>query len=223
MRKLVLLAAVALLTAPGALAVEVAGILETDQYPTSIDSVAWYVSGNPNPVREATPGWGGQTQMTDTHQFRPLTDWPTMVELQYSIGSIPMTYTIDAPERNTWYTLPTFGDDQESQVMFKDSILLGIEQAHPMPHQARVTLDAGPNPFRSTVTIRLSASFPGRYSLSVSDRLGRVVASLVPAGSPFRFVWDGRASGGERLAPGVYVVRAWSGAKAATIPVILTR
>ncbi len=211
MSKFLFSAALALLAASSTPGVEVAGILETGAYETAIDSVVWYLPGSPDPVREPTPNWGGRTQMTDTHQFRPLAEWPEMAELQYNIGGNQLSYTIDAPEPGVWYTLPTLGDDQESQVMFKDSLLLGVAQHRPRPVLSPV-IEAGPSPFSALTGLRLTVRSAGPAAVRVVDASGRVVW----AGTVTRsLLLDTR-----HLSPGVYPVLARTASAAATLRLV---
>jgi hypothetical protein len=67
-----------------------------------------------------------------------------------------------------------------------------------------------PNPFNPSTTIRYDLSSTVRVTLDVLDVTGRLVANLVdevqPAG-PHHVVWDGVASGGRRVASGIYFYR----------------
>ncbi|MEO0077682.1 MAG: hypothetical protein ABIK86_01595, partial [candidate division WOR-3 bacterium] len=181
MSKFLFCAALVLLAASLASGVEVAGILETGAYVTRIDSVVWYLPGGSEPVREPTPGWGGRAQMTDTHQFRPLAAWPEMAELQYNVGGTSLSYTIDAPEPNVWYELPRTDDDQESRVMFKDSLLLGLAGQSRRPLVGSV-IEAEPNPFSSQTSLRIASRLTGPVTVRIADASGRVV-------------WSGRVNG----------------------------
>jgi len=209
--KFELCAALVLLAAPQAPGVEVAGILETGMHMTAIDSVVWYLPGSPEPVREPTPGWGGRARMTDTHQFRSLADWPEMAELQYNVGGVPQSYTIDAPEPGVWVTLPTLGDDDESRVMFKDSLLLGIVQYRPRPVVCPV-IEAGPSPFSALTGLRLAVRAAEPAAVRLVDASGRVVWSGAVARS---LLLDTR-----HLSPGVYLVLARTPSAATTLRLV---
>jgi len=67
-----------------------------------------------------------------------------------------------------------------------------------------------PNPFRGSTTVRFAIPTAGRVELTVFDVAGRRVARVLDgrldAGS-HAAVWDGRDSGGSRVAAGVYLVR----------------
>ena len=67
-----------------------------------------------------------------------------------------------------------------------------------------------PNPSRNDVTIELAAPSGGRVTLDVVDVQGRRVArteSELAGPGVASLSWDGRDSGGSRVAPGMYFVR----------------
>ncbi|MCO6492978.1 MAG: T9SS type A sorting domain-containing protein [Phaeodactylibacter sp.] len=82
------------------------------------------------------------------------------------------------------------------------------------PGQVAVTeayrLDASPNPFREEVAIRFYLPQSGPATLEVynlsGQRVRRLESASFDAGRHDR-VWDGRADGGQSLAPGVYLLR----------------
>ena len=67
-----------------------------------------------------------------------------------------------------------------------------------------------PNPARSLMGIAFDLAGPGRVRIAVYDALGRLVRVLgedvYPAGRS-ELAWDGTGQGGERAAPGVYLIR----------------
>ncbi|MBS1261491.1 MAG: hypothetical protein MAG453_00816 [Calditrichaeota bacterium] len=84
-----------------------------------------------------------------------------------------------------------------------------------------VTLDAYPNPFNTTATVRYSLAKPGEVTLDVYDLLGRRVASLVRglrAPGAHTVTFDASA-----LASGPYFLRLTAGAQSATRKITLTK
>ncbi|MEZ5064919.1 MAG: S8 family serine peptidase [bacterium] len=78
------------------------------------------------------------------------------------------------------------------------------------PTYATSLLPSVPNPFREETTVRFSLARRGPVSLDVFDVQGRRVRSLVSGpvdAGRHQAVWDGRDSGGQRVASGVYFVR----------------
>jgi peptidyl-prolyl cis-trans isomerase A (cyclophilin A) len=83
----------------------------------------------------------------------------------------------------------------------------GLDGIAPPPPQA--TLELYPNPFSHSLKARLYNSGAGNCRFSVYDLRGRLVNSP-PAGSGnfIEWEWDGCDEAGNRLSPGVYVIRA---------------
>jgi hypothetical protein len=64
-----------------------------------------------------------------------------------------------------------------------------------------------PNPFRDRTTLRFHLTAAGTVALSVTDASGRLVKKLVRQSFPAgwnEIQWDGRATSGQKVAPGVY-------------------
>ncbi|SHF66867.1 Por secretion system C-terminal sorting domain-containing protein [Mariniphaga anaerophila] len=75
---------------------------------------------------------------------------------------------------------------------------------------SRASISCYPNPFSSEVTIEIVQSEADNVQLEIFNHLGQRVKTLssrvrLPAGV-HRFVWDGKSSGGQMVAPGVYYV-----------------
>jgi hypothetical protein len=192
--------------------------------------VIWNLPGV-DPITEATPDWGGQTQMTDTFQFGQLPERSEMMVLLYSVGGTSYQFTIGGPDPDVWYDIPPPGDDEGSRVMFLDTLLKGISAERTMSVLASAS--AAPDPFTGTTCIRWNLRAGGPVEVSAFDGagrrvLGRTVAN--PGDSPHAgtvpersFVWDGRDDAGQRLAPGVYFVQVRSGVEQAMVRITLAR
>jgi len=89
----------------------------------------------------------------------------------------------------------------------------GIEDAGHSPSSARPSIAASPNPFRSSVTLRLDLAGAATARLGVYDVAGRLVRTLaegtVPASEAL--TWDGRNAAGIPVASGLYLLRLESG------------
>jgi Concanavalin A-like lectin/glucanases superfamily len=84
-------------------------------------------------------------------------------------------------------------------------------------------LHSMPNPFSSSTTFAVPASNAGE-ALRIYDVRGRMVRELLPApGNDGHLVWDGRDSGGSRVAAGTYLVRLGVGKDARTGKVLFLR
>jgi len=71
-------------------------------------------------------------------------------------------------------------------------------------------LAVSPNPFNPSTTISYAVTRPGRFSVSVYDVYGRIVATLADGGhlvGEHQVRWDGRDMAGPHLSSGVYLVR----------------
>ncbi|MEO0081776.1 MAG: FlgD immunoglobulin-like domain containing protein [candidate division WOR-3 bacterium] len=76
----------------------------------------------------------------------------------------------------------------------------------PMREASRDRIEARPNPFRTTVNLRLPT---GAQRVNIYDATGRLVRSLSASGdrSAAGVVWDGTDRTGRRVCPGLYCVR----------------
>ena len=206
MRRIVLTmaAVMALLAPPLARATDVAGILENLDSPTQIDSVEFYNPETPFPTLEVTPNWGGEAPMTDTFQFQPLAVWPSKVHLMFSVSGVPGEYTIEPVERDMWYTLPAV---LGSQVMFKDTVVVGIAErpGNVTPgFDASAALRIRPNPLAGGLaTVRYSLPKAGAARMSVYNMAGQTVMErTLAAGRSGSVSLDLR-----HLSNGVYLVK----------------
>lgn len=100
---------------------------------------------------------------------------------------------------------------------------VSIDPATRLP-PALAVLSAGPSPMRDDFTMRFRSGQAQRLDADVYDLLGRRVRALerglaLPAGD-HQVRWDGRDALGERVRPGVYVVRLRSGAGIASSRVV---
>jgi hypothetical protein len=101
----------------------------------------------------------------------------------------------------------------------------GVVDRHPAG-PASVPLAAYPNPFRETVEIRLAPGADKPIAVAVYDISGRLVWNRSigrgPSG-PTGIVWDGHGLDGNRVAPGVYMVRLKAGQQAALAKIVMLR
>lgn len=84
----------------------------------------------------------------------------------------------------------------------------------------------GPNPFVTATTLRLDLRAAGPVRLSVHDAGGRRIASLmevVADAGGMTVAWDGRGSGGIRVAPGLYLVVCDAGGRKVSRKLVLLR
>ncbi len=90
----------------------------------------------------------------------------------------------------------------------------GESAARPEPERLR--LQAAPNPFNASTTIRYDVGQPGLVKISVFDVAGRHVRTLVSrrhlSAGTHSVTWDGTDDAGGAAASGVYIVRLVTGA-----------
>jgi len=97
------------------------------------------------------------------------------------------------------------------------------------PVEIRAQVNAGdlflsapsPNPFRADSVFSFAVPTGEQASLAVYTPGGRVVRRLDASGG--RSAWDGRSEDGERVAPGVYMVRLTSAGRSAEQKVVFVR
>lgn len=107
--------------------------------------------------------------------------------------------------------------DLASAAQFELEISDYVVDAAPGPPPGVTRLaGAAPSPFRGRTELAFDLATGGEVALEVFDLSGARVRTLAsgfrPAGR-HRIAWDGRAEGGRRLAPGVYLVRLGAGGR----------
>lgn len=190
-------------------------ILQTGDFELSVDSLGRrYESGFDTLV---TPNFGGEPQMEDTVNLESA-DQLLQAIIFWSVRGEPQREIIwDFPNEDEWYIFPL---DDPAQMMFsrfEPGIAEGSGSRLPR-------VSASPNPFsgRSLVSCQLARA--GELEVAVFDRAGALVRTLcdsrLEAGA-HRFAWDGRSDAGDRVAAGVYLVRARSADGAALHKLVL--
>jgi hypothetical protein len=86
-----------------------------------------------------------------------------------------------------------------------ETVTAAPEAAGPVPPRVQ----AWPNPFHDSTTLRLAAGQAGAGRLAIYDAAGRLLRLLETAGGSA--LWDGRDGHGHRLPAGVYYVRPATG------------
>lgn len=203
----------ALLLAGVAGAVDVGGVIRTNDYECSADSVHFFTA-SPQPIRMLTPNWGGPAGTVDTHNFSPIASWPMRATVFYHSGSGSTQQRPVVPLlRDTWYDLTLPGDSVKPQVKFTLPAGIAATGASALPR-----LTVTPNPFRDRVsfTLGLDRAEPVRADVydAAGNRLAVIVDAALPAGS-HRFEWDGRT-----LAEGTYFLRLRTGPRSRTVRLV---
>ena len=100
----------------------------------------------------------------------------------------------------------------------------GTVAAESGPEGATVALGApSPNPSQGEVRVGVSVPLGASVDLGVFDVLGRRVRTLDLSAPAAEVAWDGRDASGQRVAPGLYVLRLSSGDAVVTRRVLVIR
>jgi len=178
-------------------------VLETGEDETLVDTIVLTTENGLDTV--PTPDFGGPAGVTDTADLGSHVSMPRQAELFWFYkGNRQRPFLVAEVIQDTWYPLPVFGP---TRIKFAWS--QGIEE---LPGTAPVAgLVASPNPFRQATRVSCQVSEAGRVQVSVFDRSGRTVRTLADARfepGTHRFSWNGRDASGDRVSPGVYLLRA---------------
>ncbi len=196
----------------------IAGILETNEDPITIDSVMWFFFSQPAPVIELTPGWGGDQNVVDTVQFQSREEWPIMGVFYYhsQVGGSGERL-ISPVERDTWYTVIEGGDDR-ARMKLLDTMLTGVAEM-PAVEKGRAQPAVSSCPSVGSVSVTFCPGQVTPAQLDILDRTGRVVVrfGLRPPAREHVFVWDGLDSRGVQARSGVYFARLTSPAGSSTV------
>jgi hypothetical protein len=123
--------------------------------------------------------------------------------------------------RSRWYWLP---GNAVTEADVRTPAVIGVEEAAGVAAASLRLGPASPNPFRAATVVEFTIPNDGSHRLAVYDVHGRVVRVLAAGkGHPGRHLarWDGRNSGGEKLAAGVYFLRFDFAGRSATQKVVL--
>jgi len=118
------------------------------------------------------------------------------------------------PMNSTYYTGPAVGKYGITVVSGPGNVIkayepaMGIAQERGSGPVARPALSARPSVFSDRVYIEPGPVLEGVGTVTVHDALGRLVREV--SFESGRASWDGRDAAGNRVAPGVYVLRAGS-------------
>jgi hypothetical protein len=175
--------------------------------------VAWfdYRDGNDEIyycIREGVD-WGSAERITDD---AALSQFPSIAA--DSIGSVHLVW---------WDTR----DDSTAEVYYKQRFAPGAGLSVPgTPAGTLCQVEVSPNPARSEVSLAFWLDSQGPASLAVIDIAGRVVwrGSCAPPSQGWNSAtWMCRDMRGQRVAPGIYLVRIQAGTSGAVAKVVVTK
>jgi hypothetical protein len=107
-----------------------------------------------------------------------------------------------------FFGIPTSVDENDARVLPEDYLVL----------------EAYPNPFNSSVNLRIESALDTEYTLEIFDITGRRIGSFDKAEGGHEVTWDGRNDFGERVSSGVYFARVSSGDhKSSTVKLTLLK
>jgi hypothetical protein len=210
------------LTAVGASAMDVMGVLSTGTASTTIDSAGFVVGALPR--MSSTAGWSGDTMQVDTFLFTRMSEWPSSVTYYAHVGGMARTLSATPPVEDSWYVFA--GPFPEPKPKVK---LVGVgtgaeEDGNGRLRAARLTV----TPSVGTGVVRVTAHGlqAEQPLLEVYDAAGNTVrvlsAPAVGDGSAV-WVWRGDNRIGRLLPDGVYYFRVPTRDGAAIAKVVLAR
>ena len=173
--------------------------------------VAWFDLRDGNDeiyycIREGDE-WGSAERITDDPA---LSQFPSIAA--DSIGSVHLVW---------WDTR----DDSTAELYYKQRYAPGAGLAVPgTPAGSLCRVEASPNPARSEVRLAFWLASPSSVSLAVIDITGRVVwrgSSASPDPGWSSATWKCRDMRGQRVAPGIYMVRVRAGTSSAVAKVVV--
>lgn len=148
-----------LLAAPPAGALYITGILETNSYQLGVDSVIWRFQQPPMPIVQPTPGWGGDSLLSDTFQFNAWPRWPNSVRLFCAIrGGGQFEDTISPVVRDSWYELEVGPLLTNPRVRFEETTYVAI--AEPGTPASAGAAGTSQNPARAAASRALFILLP---------------------------------------------------------------
>jgi len=195
------------------------------------DSITFYFDGDPQPLKGMTPGldtvytglpinptataqvgiigpmfpiqddfMNGAGDEFRVHEGVLTSQW---IKTEFNNQDAPLTFFVFGPEDTS--TATALGDPSGDQIF---------------------AFANHPNPFSHGTSVRFGLGKPGHVRLAVYDVAGREVATLVdetlPAGD-FERIWDGRTTGGNRVASGVYFLHLDTGRVRRSLKSLLVR
>ncbi len=95
--------------------------------------------------------------------------------------------------------------------LFKNTTPVGTAEEKHGPCASRCSVEATPNPFTSTVTMRLAPGAPCDAAIYIYDRTGSLVRTLAISRELGSVRWDGLDAYGDEVPPGVYLAVAGQG------------
>ena len=213
-RTVLVMLGLALLIAVGTVRaqMQVLAVLQTQQE-VYVDTIT--LEETPYPIA----GFGG-LGVTDTTDLGTFDDFPRFALVSFTVdGDRMLPVQIDRLEPDVWYPLENF--DQPAQLMFLRAEP-GVEEL--VPARPVRGLVVSPNPFSATTRLRWELTAPAAARADLFDRSGRLVRTLLDARldtGNHSLTWDGCDDRGDRLDPGVYLLRLRAGQDSQLLKVVL--
>ena len=135
------------------------------------------------------------------------------------------TYSSDFPTTNGVYDETFNGDFDIFVSSINTDIQTGISYLHDAPHLP-ISINATPNPFNPSTTLRLTLQEPLWAHISVYDIRGRLISVLHDGylmEGGYEFLWNGRDVEGRSVGSGVYSARLIAGETISRSKLVLVR
>jgi hypothetical protein len=157
----------------------------------------------------------------DTFVFPRIPEPPDVAILNYTIDDTTLSYSIPAPQSDSWYTLPTSPTEPKVKFTFRPA---GVEETGRRSLRSP-KLTVSPSVITSSALIRAEQAGFGSRALEVYDAAGNRVRTLVlrSSGGGVSATWNCDDDLGRRLPEGIYYCCLGDEAGSAVRKLILTR
>jgi len=165
-----------------------------------------------------TPDFGG-SEVEDTFDIGIIPMFPSQATVWYTLEGRPVEpLFLEEVPPDRWLEL-----EGDGLIKFV-TVQVGCAEDR-LTVLPRSGVTASPNPFSATTRLRWEQAAPAAVRADVFDRSGRLVRTLLDArlgAGSHSLCWDGCDDQGNRLEPGVYLLRLRSGQDSRLLKVVLT-
>ena len=150
----------------------------------------------------------------------PVTPWLSIDKTEGTIpgstnDSLQITVNAQGMEDGIYHSWIILQDNFESEIIIPVNLTIDTYMVDPKPpfYQPEV-FNAFPNPFKAQTTFNILLSDRSKAKLEISNSLGqqiKTISFLVEANTRKTIIWNGLDLNGNRVPPGIYLVRLSTG------------